>query len=316
MTIAVLASIGIGVGVEAGSVAAGPKPRFRAAVDSLNAFPSVEMDLRASFPVSGVAEGVLAGTDVRVEIASHDRQSTLSAAQQASQLDEQISILEDGQSLADLRIVAARDAYIRLSFNQIASLPFVPPADRQGLREAGQLLDGTWFVVPRSVLRHLGSSSSIPQRSALRAEERAAGVRLRNDILAATAFSSRGVAGGTATSATVPLQAVVVASERDLLPLVREVLPKGLPQGAIPPLGSAVKGAARVRGTASVTVVTGTGDSIMRRASLVVVAGTTRVAIEATIRHDPLDLGVPAGARPIPRSILSRIPGIGSTSIS
>ena len=317
MTLAVLAAIGIGIGAEAGSVATGPKPRFRAAVQSITASPFLAIDVHVNVPLSGVAKTVVSGGVVRVELASADGHTSLSADTHESQVNGQLSLLEGGRDLADLRVVAGRNVYIRVFFDQVAALPFVPQADRSDLHAAGQLIGGEWFSVPRDLSRRLGPAPSAPQNPALRAEASAAEVRLRDDLLAAAAFSSRAVDGGTATSATVALETVVTAAERDVLPLVRDALPRGLPSlGALPPLGSLTKGAGKLRGTATLTVVTDAGGSTMQRGSLVVHTSKTRVEIDAMLRHDPLDLGAPAGARTIPRAILGQLPRIGSSSIN
>jgi hypothetical protein len=308
---AVLGSIGIGIGVEAGGVASGPKPVFKAAVNSLGGSPYLEMDLTATLPLSGVTKEVMSGAVVTIETASADGHTFLNALPSPAAANAQISIAERGNDLADIRVIANSRVYFRVFPDRIARLPFVPASARQQLSLVGALLGGQWFSLPKSIVGSLGRLPSSTDAPALRAKERAAALRFQNDLLTVAKISSRPAASGTETSATISLHALVTIAERDVVPVVDQALGR-----SAPPLRGAAAKADQANGTGTLDLVTGSNDTTMRSASLVIVSDGKRGTGNAVIRHDGVDLGPPAGARALPQSILGQIGSLGSASIS
>jgi hypothetical protein len=314
LVVAVLGSVGVGVGIEAGSVATGPKPTFKAAALSIGASPYLEMAFTATVPVPGMTGEEISTGEVDVQLESADGHTALSNLSAGFAANVEVSLFEQHHDLADIRVLGGKEVFVRVFPGQIAKLPSIPAADRQKLELASGLFGGQWFSLPKSLLGALGRSSRAlpPARVTLpsKSDAQAVAKRFENDLLAATSFSSRSVPSGTATSAVISLHELVTITERDLVAMIG----RSIGVGRLP-LGGASAKADHTNGTVTFTVVTGSASSTMRTASLAINSGGESGSIDATITHDPLNLNVPAGSRALPAGILGQLGRLGPGAI-
>jgi hypothetical protein len=307
LLVAVLVSIGIGVGIEAAGVASGPKPTFKSAVSSIGDSPYFE---GAFTLATGIGRRELNAAVLNLEIASADGHTNLSALPRGGPFNLQVSLSESGNDLADLRLDLSGGIsaiYARIFPAQIAKLPTLSPRDRDQLRLLDALVGGQWFSFPKGIVNALtlpGAFGSAPRTLPSNAAASAAEKRLENDLLAASVFTSRSISSGTETTVTIPLRRLVTVVRTDLGSLLSQSL------GGAPSLGRGLAKGSEMSGTARLKIVTDSGDTL-RAVSLGLVSRGKSVAVHAAVGHDPVAIGAPSGARPLPQSILGALGQLG-----
>jgi hypothetical protein len=302
LVVAVLVAIGAGVGIEAASLTTGPRATVKTAIGSLGASPYLEIALSGASGSLRASLGEIGSAVVTIDVASADGATPLRGQSSATALDAQVSVADGSSDLADLRIVGGRQIYLRVFFSALAKLPALPASTRASLGNLGALIGGTWFSIPTALLSKIGGSSgaSSPVTPPLptRTRARDAMTRLETDLLNITTFSSSSSPAGTTTTATASVSRVLTVVLRDAGPAITAVLPSAA--------GTIAKDrqlAATTSGHISAQVITD-GTDTMRAATLSISSPHDTASLRAAIAHQPLEIGVPAGARSLPAAIL------------
>jgi hypothetical protein len=308
LLIAVLVAIAAGVGIEAANLATGPEAGFKSAMNSLDATPYLQMAISLDAPNAHGDAGEIRSGILTIDESSVDGATPLSASRAE---DVQISFADEGSNLVDIRAVHGGRLYFRVFLSALTKLPSFPAADKSSFGQAGALLDGTWFSIPSSFIsglekeRGLSSGAAAPSAdkvsSAEEAKIQAADRRFRADLSEILHFSSSSVAAGTAIIATASISSLANVTLRDLGPVITELLPSDA--GVI---ANAQKSISKVSGRFSAQVITD-GSGSMRTATVSISSKNKSAALRATIEHQPLNLGVPSGARSLPPTIINAI---------
>jgi hypothetical protein len=303
MTVAVLVAIGVGVGVEASTTSTGPQESFAGAVRSLGSSPYLEVVLSVSDATTAQSASELNGATVSIDEASVDRTTPIGATSSDAQVDLQLSVDVHGRDLADVRSVSP-NLYVRIFPDAIANLPEARH-DRRRLESLGALFGGQWYSVSDRAIGALDPGSSGSGSSESPADLRDRARALEHDIAHIARVTSKpGASGTTITTASTSLSELLAVVERDVVPDVRHLLGPAATTPTTP---------AALHGTASVSIVTGSGDTL-REGALAIDDNGERATVHATVRHEPVVLSAPADARMIPPSLLSRLGAIGSGS--
>ena len=297
MCIAVLVSIGAGVGAAAGLGTGGPTTYLQDGAASILGAPSVEMRIHLAGSATGLP-AILQHASVELEAATPNGAALSGAA--THDVDAQLSVDVAGTDVADLRVVHTGTLYVRADLDAIGQLPGIPASTRRQLGVAAGFLSGRWFSVPTSVFSPVAARvhAQVPGTQPVGERLQSALMKVVMQLRADLQFASRPL-GGHQTESVVSLSAAGVRA-------LGATVVSGL-EG----LRGAVAGAHAFKNLDDVSVqasvVTGTDRPVASQASVSVLSSKGSVELVDDIRHDPLALGVPAGASPLPPAVLGPI---------
>jgi hypothetical protein len=310
LLVAILASIGIGVGVVAAIGKSVPtnKTQFaESALKSLGSSPYLQMS--GSIKATGLpkSDQFIAQLSETVDVSSDDGSTELSYAN-INHIGIAIDLARGSKDLLQIRLIDAKAIYLSANLSSIAKLPGISAKIRQELSTAGILFDNRWFQLPSSVMAPISKALNNAEKqqssdgnsiSASRAKQ------LENQIL--TAARKNGSARlSTAANGDDHLHATL-----SVLPFVRQLLPKflqliknslsQLPVGSVPKIGSGELSG--LNGTATMDLYTNPGTTILNRVVTGFSNAKNTVQAMEKVSHTNTSIGAPSGALTLPKSI-------------